>query len=480
MQITIPKPAEAVLRRLEEQGFEAYVVGGCVRDAMLGRMPEDWDITTSATPEEIKKSFHSTVDTGIQHGTVTVLIGGEPFEVTTYRLDGEYEDGRHPKKVAFTASLAEDLRRRDFTINAMAYHPERGLVDLYGGLTDLREKRIRCVGCAEERFGEDALRILRALRFASQLDFEIEEQTRQAIRKLAGTLGKISAERIQKELTLLLLGKGCCKIREAWEDGVTAVVLPELNAMMKTPQNNPHHCFCVGEHCIHSMETVRLPEDSHYQAKEALITENGEQNRIESREQMEKWQKQDRIVLKWAMLLHDVGKTRTRTSDEHGIDHFYAHAEVGAKMAWDILHRLKFDNYTCETVTKLVRYHDDAFRLTEQGMRRTIHRVGEDLLPLLFQVNEADIAAQNPELAAGKYKDLEAARELYQRVLAAGDALTIKDLAVTGYDLMELGVPQGRQIGRILSELLEQVLEEPERNEREWLLSYAREVIKML
>ena len=460
MQITIPKNAEVVLLCLEEQGFEAYVVGGCVRDAILGRTPGDWDITTSAKPEEIKGSFRTTIDTGIQHGTVTVLIGGEPFEVTTYRLDGEYEDGRHPKEVAFTASLAEDLRRRDFTINAMAYHPERGLVDLYDGLTDLKEKRIRCVGCAEERFGEDALRILRALRFASQLDFEIEEHTRQAIRKLAKTLEKISAERIQKELTLLLLGKSCTRIREAWEDGVTAVVLPELNAMMKTPQNNPHHCFSVGEHCIHAMEKVRLPEYPH------------------SGELVPKRQKQDAIVLKWAMLLHDVGKTRTRVSDEHGVDHFYGHAEVGAEMAWELLHRLRFDNYTCEMVTKLIRFHDDAFRLTEHGMRRMMHRVGEDLVPLLFQVNEADIAAQNPELSEGKYQTLKSARELYQRVLEAGDALTIKDLAVKGYDLMELGIPQGKQLGHILTALLEQVLEEPSRNEREWLLSYAREAWK--
>ena len=178
------------------------------------------------------------------------------------------------------------------------------------------------------------------------------------------------------------------------------------------------------------------------------------------------------------MLLHDVGKTRTRVSDEHGVDHFYGHAEVGAEMAWELLHRLRFDNYTCEMVTKLIRFHDDAFRLTEHGMRRMMHRVGEDLVPLLFQVNEADIAAQNPELSEGKYQTLKSARELYQRVLEAGDALTIKDLAVKGYDLMELGIPQGKQLGHILTALLEQVLEEPSRNEREWLLSYAREAWK--
>lgn len=470
MQIQIPRKAENILKQLEAAGYEAYVVGGCVRDAILGRVPGDWDITTSARPEEIKKVFRYTVDTGIQHGTVTVLIEGEPFEVTTYRIDGEYEDARHPKEVAFTASLQEDLRRRDFTINAMAYHPDRGLVDLYGGIRDLQEHQIRCVGCAEERFGEDALRILRALRFASQLDFDIEEETRAAIRKLAGNLAKISAERIQKELTLLLLGKRSGRIRDAYTSGVTAVVLPELDAMMEVPQNHPYHCYTVGEHCIRAMEQVTLDGAG----EPGNTRESGNAGDIrEPDEERQKREKKELAVLKWTMLLHDVGKPRVRTTDEQGVDHFYGHAAVSEEMARKVLHRLKFDNYTCDTVFKLIKYHDYPFELTEKAMRRAINRLGEEL-PLLLQVQEADMLAQAPRAEAERSEKLTAVWELYRRVKKAGSATSIRDLAVTGRDLMELGVPQGKQIGELLAELLEQVLEQPERNEREWLLEYVR------
>ena len=455
MHIRIPRNAEKILNRLEAAGHEAYVVGGCVRDAIIGRVPGDWDITTSATPMEIKQVFRATIDTGIQHGTVTVLMEGEPYEVTTYRIDGEYEDGRHPKEVAFTASLQEDLRRRDFTINAMAYHPDRGVVDLYGGIEDLKNRTIRCVGNAEERFGEDALRILRALRFASQLDFEIESETRAAITKLAGTLSKISAERIQKELTLLLQGRSCGRIRDAWTSGVTAVVLPELDAMMEVEQNNPHHSFTVGEHCVRSMELVKLPEA------------NGQ-------EQDPQLEKKVLAVLKWTMLLHDTGKPATKTTDEAGIDHFYGHGEISAKIAKKVMQRLKFDNYTSDTVVKLVKYHDYPFELTEKAMRRAINKIGGEV-PLLFQVKEADICAQHPETTSDKLEHLNAARALYQQVIEAGSATSIKDLAITGRDLMDLGIPQGKEIGAVLNALLDMVLEEPSCNNREWLLNWVRE-----
>ena len=460
MHIRIPRNAEKILNRLEAAGHEAYVVGGCVRDAILGRVPGDWDITTSATPMEIKQVFRATIDTGIQHGTVTVLMEGEPFEVTTYRIDGEYEDGRHPKAVAFTASLQEDLRRRDFTINAMAYHPDRGVVDLYGGIQDLENRTIRCVGNAEERFGEDALRILRALRFASQLDFEIEEETRAAIGKLAGTLAKISAERIQKELTLLLQGRSCGRIRDAWTSGVTRVVLPEMDAMMEVPQNNPHHSFPVGEHCVRSMELVQLPEKGLGQACE------GQFDPAQDKKVM--------AVLKWTMLLHDVGKPATKTTDEAGIDHFYGHGEISAQMTKKVMQRLKFDNYTSDTVVKLVKYHDYPFELTEKAMRRAINKLGAEV-PLLFSVKEADIRAQHPETTSEKLEHLAAAKALYQQVLEAGSATSIKDLAVTGRDLMELGIPQGKEIGAVLNALLDQVLEEPSRNSRQWLLDWVLE-----
>lgn len=257
MILEIPKNAETILHILEKAGYEAYVVGGCVRDSILGRSPDDWDITTSAKPEQVKALFHRTVDTGLQHGTVTVLMEKEGYEVTTYRVDGEYEDGRHPKEVTFTASLEEDLKRRDFTINAMAYNPSSGLVDLFGGLEDIERKIIRCVGDPLERFTEDALRIMRAVRFSAQLGFTIEEETRKALKVLAPNLKHVSAERIQVELVKLLMSPHPDSLRVAYEAGITAEFLPEFDACMTTSQNTPHHCYTVGEHILHSLCHVR-------------------------------------------------------------------------------------------------------------------------------------------------------------------------------------------------------------------------------
>lgn len=451
MRITLPDKAEFILRALNARGYDAFVVGGCVRDSLIGRIPGDWDITTSARPEEIKALFRTTIDTGIEHGTVTVVLDKESYEVTTYRIDGEYLDGRHPEQVEFTNLLKKDLERRDFTINAMAYHPDKGLVDLYGGMRDLGAQRIRCVGKAEERFREDALRILRALRFASQLNFEIEGLTLRAVRKQAESLRKISAERIQKELTLLLCARGCGKnIKLAYEAGVTRVVLPELDEMMETGQNNPHHCFSVGEHCIEAMELVQADQDH------AL--------KIYQKEQ---------VILRWAMLLHDVGKPATKVVGADGYDHFIGHPEVGAVKAEEILKRLKFDNETIGKVTALIRFHDYSIEPTEKAMRRAVNKIGQELMPMLFRVRLADISAQNPELFYEKKGQLEVLEELYRKVVESGAALAVSDLAVNGKDLMELGIPQGKQIGDMLARLLAEVLEEPAHNTREWLLAYA-------
>ena len=290
MILEIPKNAETILHILEKAGYEAYVVGGCVRDSILGRSPDDWDITTSAKPEQVKALFHRTVDTGLQHGTVTVLMEKEGYEVTTYRVDGEYEDGRHPKEVTFTASLKEDLKRRDFTINAMAYNPSSGLVDLFGGLEDIERKIIRCVGDPLERFTEDALRIMRAVRFSAQLGFAIEEETRKALKVLAPNLKHVSAERIQVELVKLLMSPHPDYLRVAYEAGITAEFLPEFDACMTTSQNTPHHCYTVGEHILHSLCHVRADK-----------------------------------VLRITMLLHDIGKPVVRKTDENGRDHFKMH-----------------------------------------------------------------------------------------------------------------------------------------------------------
>lgn len=439
MKLSIPREAEAILKELQKAGYEAYVVGGCVRDSILGRTPDDWDITTSATPVQVKGIFARTVDTGLAHGTVTVLMGGKGFEVTTYRVDGEYEDGRHPKEVTFTASLREDLRRRDFTINAMAYHPDEGVVDLYGGLEDLKQGVIRCVGSPQERFGEDALRILRAVRFSAQLGFQIEKETRRGILELAPNLRHVSAERIQVELVKLLVSPHPDTLRAAYETGITREFLPEFDRMMETGQNTPHHCYTVGEHTLHSLSYVQADK-----------------------------------VLRLTMLLHDVGKPEAHTCDANGRDHFKGHGDVGEKIAVQVLRRLKFDNDTINKVHRLVKFHD--YRPIPEGkyVRQAVYQIGEDLFPLYLQVQRADILAQSLYFRKEKLARLEEVARIYEEICLEGQCVGLKDLAVSGGDLLALGMKPGPEIGRILESLLESVLEEPSQNTREILLEMAR------
>ena len=436
MLIHLPEDVKAILHTLQEAGYEAYAVGGCIRDSLLGRRPDDWDITTSAKPQETKALFGKTIDTGIQHGTVTVMRHGRGYEVTTYRVDGEYEDGRHPKEVTFTASLKEDLRRRDFTVNAMAYNEEDGLVDLFGGRQDLEQKIIRCVGEANERFEEDALRIMRAVRFSAQLGFSIEERTKEAIRGHAERLRQVSAERIQVELTKLVISPNPDFLRIAWETGITAVVLPEFDRLMEQPQNNPHHCFSVGEHTLHAMQAVRPDK-----------------------------------CLRLAMLLHDVAKPLCLTTDAEGIDHFHGHAQKGERMAAQILKRLRYDNHTTELVSRLVKWHDVAIAPEKKAVRRAASRMGKELFPLILEVKAADLAAQSDYQRTEKREWLERLRSLYEEIEREGNCLTIKDLAVNGRDLIQAGITPGPQLGLALQQLLEIVLEDPEKNTREYLLS---------
>ena len=436
MLIHLPEDVKAILHTLQEAGYEAYAVGGCIRDSLLGRRPDDWDITTSAKPQETKALFGKTIDTGIQHGTVTVMRHGRGYEVTTYRVDGEYEDGRHPKEVTFTASLKEDLKRRDFTVNAMAYNEEDGLVDLFGGRQDLEQKIIRCVGEANERFEEDALRIMRAVRFSAQLGFSIEERTKEAIRGHAERLRQVSAERIQVELTKLVISPNPDFLRIAWETGITAVVLPEFDHLMEQPQNNPHHCFSVGEHTLHAMQAVRPDK-----------------------------------CLRLTMLLHDVAKPLCLTTDAEGIDHFHGHAQKGERMAAQILKRLRYDNHTTELVSRLVKWHDVAIAPEKKAVRRAASRMGKELFPLILEVKAADLAAQSDYQRAEKREWLERLRGLYEEIEREGDCLTIKDLAVDGRDLIQAGITPGPQLGRTLQEFLEIVLEDPEKNTKEYLLS---------
>lgn len=443
MKIVLPEKVNKIITTLEAHGYEAYAVGGCVRDSMLGRVPQDWDITTNAKPHQVKELFSHTIDTGIQHGTVTVMLSHEGFEVTTYRIDGEYEDARHPKKVEFTGNLLEDLKRRDFTINAMAYNEKSGLVDAFDGKGALTRGVIRCVGRADERFSEDALRMLRAVRFAAQLGFSIEEETRAAICRLAPNIARVSAERIQTELVKLLLSAHPDTLRTAYETGLTAVFLPEFDRMMECAQNNPHHCYSVGEHTLEAMRQSDCGK-----------------------------------VVRLAMLLHDVAKPLCRSTDEAGVDHFYGHPKAGSEMAGAILRRLKFDNDTTDAVCRLVEWHDDNPALSGRGVRRAIHRVGEGQYPALFAVKRADILAQSDFRRAEKLAYVAEYEQLYGQIEKEQQCLSIQELAVDGNDLIALGMKPGKKLGEVLKSLLELVLDEPECNTKERLLAEARKMIQ--
>ncbi|MCI8580507.1 MAG: CCA tRNA nucleotidyltransferase [Dorea sp.] len=435
--IRLPEKVNTIIITLQNAGFEAYVVGGCVRDSILGRQPEDWDITTSATPGETKALFEKTFDTGIKHGTVTILLDREGFEVTTYRIDGKYEDNRHPKEVTFTRSLKEDLLRRDFTINAMAYNEKEGLVDIFGGLTDLKEKRIRCVGDAKQRFLEDALRILRGIRFAAQLGFSIEDETRAGMRELAPTLRKISAERIQAELIKMLVSDRPGLLLEAYELGITAQFLPEFDRLMKTEQETPHHMYNVGEHTIHAIENVRTDK-----------------------------------ILRLTMLLHDMGKPALKTMDVSGRAHFKKHAFESEKIAGNVLRRLRFDNDTLRKVTRLVYYHDYRMPAEAENVRRAVNRIGEDLFSYYMEVRRADVLAQSMYRREEKIRNLDEIEELYSDIVKKEQCVSLKKLAVTGKDLIEAGMEPGKEIGKKLNELLELVIEKPELNTKKELLKF--------
>ena len=440
MKIALPEKVTMIIENLRMHGYEAYAVGGCVRDSILAKKPEDWDITTSAKPEEIKRLFSRTVDTGIEHGTVTVLLGKESFEVTTYRIDGAYEDSRHQKEVVFTNKLEEDLKRRDFTINAMAYNDEVRLVDVFGGMKDLNRHLIRCVGEPKERFSEDALRILRAVRFSAQLAFPIEPVTAEAIRELAPTLANISAERIQAELVKLLMSNHPERLQDAYELGITKVILPEWDAMVGVEQNTPHHRYDVADHTLHAMKNV----------------------------------KKDKI-LRLTMLFHDMGKPSMKTTDEKGRDHFKGHALVSEEIARSVMRRLKFDNDTVKKVTRLVCYHDYRIEATPQNVRRAMNRIGVELFPYYLAVRMADVKAQSPYRRREKIENIVAMRELYQEVLLKGECVTLRDLAVTGKDLMQIGMKPGRELGNMLNELLEWVIDDPACNKKEILCEYVKE-----
>lgn len=435
--VDIPSEVQIILYNLNEAGHEAYIVGGCVRDALMGRIPNDWDITTSATPDIVKKVFPKTYDTGLKHGTVTVRMNDEGYEVTTYRVEGDYEDYRRPSQVEFVGDITLDLGRRDFTMNAMGYHPNEGFIDPYNGMADINQGIIRSVRDPEERFTEDALRILRGIRFAAQLGFNIQEETLSGMLECAHLLEHISQERIREEMMKILLSDRPDRLINMHEWDLLQYVIPELIDCFYTPQNHPHHVYDVARHTIKAIE--QLPKDP---------------------------------ILRLTMLLHDIGKPATHTRDENHIDHFYGHVPMSVKMSKKILKRLRFDNETIKKVTTLVEYHDFHIEktLTRNSIKEVLCRIGEDLFEKLLLIQEADARAQNPDKLQPKLQVLENTRIVYKEILASGECYTIKGLAIDGKDIVAQGIKPGKQVGDSLQKALAYVIENPHSNNKQHLL----------
>ena len=435
MRMEMPKSVQKVLLQLEEAGYEAWCVGGCVRDSLLGRVPGDWDVTTDALPEETLSIFADhALPTGLQHGTVTVRTESGGVEVTTFRVDGDYHDHRRPDSVTFTRSLEEDLRRRDFTINAMAMNLRGKLRDPYGGQADLRAGMIRSVGDADLRFNEDALRILRGLRFAAVLGFSIEPQTAESIHKNRELLRDIAVERIQVEFFKLLCGKNVAAVLREYPD-VVGVFWPEVLPMVGFDQKNHHHCYDVWEHTLHAVDAV--PAE---------------------------------IEVRCAALLHDAGKPKCFTVDEGGVGHFYGHAEISQRLAEEMLRRLKCSNELRETVTRLVAWHDREIARTDKGLRRALRILGEQDLRRLIAVKRADNLAQAAAFH-DRQAEIDKAEKIMERLLAEDACFSLKQLAVKGEDMLTLGL-RGAAVGAALNTLLDLVVNGTLPNEREALLAF--------
>lgn len=438
----IPQGAQKILQRLNDQGFQAYAVGGCVRDSLLGTVPEDWDICTSALPKETEDCFSDlrVVETGLKHGTVTVISEGVPYEITTFRSDGNYLDHRRPQQVSFVRSLREDLLRRDFTINAMAAGLDGTIQDPFDGQQDLKNGVIRCVGEPELRFSEDALRILRGLRFASRLGFSIAPETAEAMRRKKLLLHYVSEERIYKELSGILMGSYAPQVLRQFSD-IVAVVVPEIIPSMGFQQHSPFHNRDVWQHTLEALEKSR-PE----------------------------------LRIRWALLLHDLGKPDCFTVDEHGTGHFYGHPQRSAEIAKRVLERLRADRKTEELVCILVRDHDRQAPANLKNARRWIARYGEETVRLLLEVKRCDCLAHvDTPKTRMRYDNLMELTALVQKVLATEHCFTVQELPVSGRDVMALGVPAGPEVGRLLNRLLEAVLDGQCPPEREALLGLAHQ-----
>lgn len=443
--INVPAAVVEIICTLHHAGHEAYIVGGCVRDALMGRTPHDWDICSSAKPETTMALFRgkklSVIETGIKYGTVTIIIDSVPYEITTYRVDGDYSDGRHPNNVKFSHSLREDLSRRDFTVNAMAYDPfSATLMDFHGGAADITSHTLRCVGDPRIRFQEDALRILRAMRFAAVLGFSIDPETALAIHEQRKQLSNISKERIRNELCKLLCGIKAPEVMDEFKD-VMAEIIPDLAPSFDFEQNNPWHVYDVWHHILASVGAAPQDEDS---------------------------------VVRLTMLFHDIGKPQCYKQDEDGIGHFHGHGEVSAAIARKALRNLRFDNERIDIITELIREHDKFIEPSENAVRRVLSRLSnEQQFDRLMEVRAADIAAQAPYKAEPRVEKIRILRQIKMKLDTEDNCFKLKDLAVNGKDLMSVGFRPGRQIGEELHYLFELVLDDPNKNRKDILLAFA-------
>ncbi len=440
MNIEYPNEVKAIIERLNKNGFEAFIVGGCVRDCLMNTVPHDWDICTNAKPDQTESCFPDckTVDVGKKHGTVGIVIQGKLYEVTTYRVDGEYLDNRRPESVEFTVNIKNDLSRRDFTINAIAYNNNNGLIDCFGGKEDINNKLIKCVGYPEKRFNEDALRILRGLRFASRFDFEIEKGTSEAIHNLKHLLNNVSAERIREELLGIICGKSAERILNDYRD-VIAEIIPEISPCFDFEQRTPHHCFDVYRHITRSVAIIE-PEP----------------------------------LLRLTMLLHDIGKPKACYEDKNGRRHFKGHPVISAELAEVILKRLRFSNAFITDCVKLIEYHDIRFKGSKAAIKRVIGQIGEENTAKLLKIQYADTMSQSDYRREQKLNDLKTAHNHFYEVVNNNECCTLKQLDIKGNELKtECGI-EGIEISKTLNYLLDLVIDEKTKNKKSELLKAAK------
>lgn len=441
MIINVPKSAEYILKALQNEGFESYAVGGCVRDSIMGKEPFDWDITTSALPEKTIEIFEAlgckVIKTGIKHGTVTVIKDHEPFEVTTFRIDGEYSDRRRPNGVSFTENLQEDLKRRDFTINAIVANSEGEIKDFFGGINDIKRKVIKAIGDPDKRLNEDALRIMRALRFASVLGFQIDPELQESLRKNKELLRDIAPERINAEFSKLICGENFSWVLLNFTD-IIEVFIPEIIPCNCFDQRNIHHIYDVWEHSVRAAENTTAD-----------------------------------LILRLTMLFHDIEKPSCFFMGEDNQGHFYGHAKKSAETAGKILRRLRYDNKTIKEVTELIELHDVEIVPEKKPVLRRMGKMGKESFEKLIAVKYADNGAQSP-IVLNRRKDFQKIEEIAKEAQRESSCFSLKSLSVNGRDLIEAGFPEGREIGKILQYLLESVIDGKCENEKEALLSYAK------